>query len=146
MRVLIVEDNAFNAYCLRRLLESLNSAIKVTISSTSLAALAQMHLNAPDLVIIDGHLGNVHELCHGPALADQIFKKYPYVPVIAWTDSKPMREQFATIFKQHHRIMDETCVWSKMVSIERIRKSLVSQVGEWAPVRQQPQYLSAYAG
>lgn len=124
MRVLIVEDNAFNAFCLRRLLESMSTSLLVTIVNNSQAALSAMQINVPDIVIIDGELGahdGIH--CNGPALADAIFQKFPHVPLIAWSDSIVMREAFSTIFKQYNRPFNEHSSWTKVISLERIRKT-----------------------
>ncbi|MDI1352503.1 MAG: response regulator, partial [bacterium] len=94
MRVLIVEDNAFNAFCLRRLLESVMTFGTVTIVNNSRAALSLINNYSPDLVIIDGDLGAFNDglHCNGPELATIILGKYPHLPLIAWSDSIELRE------------------------------------------------------
>lgn len=72
MRVLIVEDSAFNAFCLRRLLESVVASISVTIVNNSQAALSFVNNYCPDIVIVDGDLGaSPDEMnCNGPSLQE----------------------------------------------------------------------------
>lgn len=121
MRVLIVEDNAFNAYCLRRLLESVLIPVDVTLVNHSQAALAFVESNEPDVVIIDGDLAVSDGInCNGPALADMLLAKYPYLPLIAWTNSELMRDAFAQTFKQHKKPFNEHNNWSKVTTAERI--------------------------
>ncbi len=132
MRVLIVEDNAFNAFCLRRLLESVVTSVSVTIVNNSQAALSLVHNNVPDVVIIDGDLGandGVH--CNGPVLADTLLQKYPHLPLIAWSDSLPMREAFSKIFKQHGKPLNEYNTWTKVITIERITKTWAYHFAEF---------------
>ena len=130
MRVLIVEDNAFNAYCLRRLLESASSSIAVTIVSNSQAALSLIYTNMPDLVVIDGDLNAVGDSqCNGPELADILLQKFPHLPLIAWSDSEPMLHAFAQSFKSHGRPFNEYNSWLKMISAERILKTWIYHFG-----------------
>lgn len=132
MRVLIVEDNAFNAFCLRRLFESVLSSLSVTVVNNSQAALTELDHNHPDLVVIDGNLGADDGLhCNGPALADLLLQKFPSLPLIAWSDSEPMRIAFAKIFKQHNKPLNEHKIWTKVVSAERIRKTLNYHFSEY---------------
>jgi CheY-like chemotaxis protein len=126
MRVLIVEDNEFNAFCLRRLVESVMVSGRVTVVNNSNAALSLFYSNPFDLVIIDGGLGAVRgngTYCNGPELAQILLYKYPSLPLIAWTDSTPMRQAFADIFKQHDRPINECTLWNKTVTVETIGKA-----------------------
>lgn len=133
MRVLIVEDNAFNAFCLRRLLESMVANISVTIVNNSQAALTQFNTGYPDMVVIDGDLGASHSelLSNGPELADILLQKFPHLPVIAWTDSDLMREAFALVFKKHDKLFNEYNTWTKVISQERICKTWAFYFGEF---------------
>ncbi|MBI2785544.1 MAG: response regulator [Legionella longbeachae] len=125
MRVLIIEDNAFNAFCLCRLLELVNPSSLVAIVNNSHDALSALEINIPDLVIIDGELSLIDELStHGPQLAAQLLQKYPYLPLIVWSDSEFMRGAFAKVFIQHNRLVNEYNTWTKTVSPECIRKTL----------------------
>ncbi|MCL9684509.1 response regulator [Legionella maioricensis] len=132
MRVLIVEDNAFNAFCLRRLLESVVTSISVTIVNNSQAAMSHINSHLPDMVVMDGDLGLTDELnCSGPALTDALWQKYPYLPIIAWSDSEAMREAFAVVFNQHNKPLNEYNTWTKVISIERICKTWAYYFGEF---------------
>lgn len=133
MRVLIVEDNAFNAFCLRRLLESVTTSLEVTIVNNSQAALLYVANNIPDLVIVDGDLGalNAELHCNGPQLSRLILKKYPHLPLIAWSDSDVMRQDFAVVFEQFDRPYNEYNSWTKVISLERICKTWAYYFGEF---------------
>lgn len=124
MRVLIIEDNAFNAYCLCRLVESVIASVSVNVVTNSRDALSFMDINLPNLVIIDGDLGMVDEWsCHGPQLAALLLQKYPSLPVIAWSDSEFMRGAFAKVFVQNNRLVNEFNTWAKAVSLECVHKT-----------------------
>ncbi|HHF7344596.1 TPA: response regulator [Legionella feeleii] len=124
MRVLIVEDGAFNAFCLTRLLESVCQQAQVTVVGDSLSALNYLRDNTPALVIVDGHLRAGDGLkCNGPALVDAIWQTNPHLPVLAWSDCETMRHAFAEIFKQYNKPFNEHTYWPKVVSHERIRMS-----------------------
>lgn len=124
MRVLIIEDNAFNAFCLSRLLESVIASVSIATVSNSHDALSFIETHVPDLVIIDGELNLVDELCtHGPQLAEIILQKYPHLPLISWSDSEFMRGAFAKVFIQHNRLVNEYNTWVKTVSPESIQKT-----------------------
>ncbi|WP_019215569.1 response regulator [Legionella tunisiensis] len=125
MRVLIVEDGAFNAFCLTRLLEGVCQQAQVTVVRDSLSALNYLTYNTPSLVIVDGYLSAGDGLnCHGPALVDALWQTNPHLPVIAWSDCENMRQAFAEIFKQYNKPFNEYTCWTKVVSHERIRMSL----------------------
>lgn len=126
MRVLIVEDNVFNAYCLRRLLESMMTFIAVTIVNNSQAALSHVNTHFPELLIIDGDLNAAGSeiYCNGPELTAAVLSRYPNLPVIAWTDSEAMRHEFETIFKLYSKTVNHFSVWNKLVSAEHILKSI----------------------
>jgi CheY-like chemotaxis protein len=125
MRVLIVEDNAFNAFCLRRLLESAVASISVTIVHNSKAALSQVNHHAPDMVVIDGDLeaSNDGTQCNGPELAHILLQKYPDLPLIAWSNSDSMRVVFMHVFKHHDKPINEYNTWNKLISVEHISKT-----------------------
>ncbi|WP_298624272.1 response regulator [uncultured Legionella sp.] len=132
MRILIVEDNAFNAYCLRRLLESVVAKVMVTIVNNSQAALSLMNANPADMVVIDGDLGAVQDgYCNGPELAHLLLKKFPLLPLIAWSDSDFMRDEFAVVFNQHLQSLNEYNSWTKAISLERIYKTWAYYFGEF---------------
>lgn len=129
MRVLIVEDNAFNAFCLRRLLESAVSPVTVSIVNSSKAALLLINNHSPDMVVIDGDLGTSEY--NGPELLDVLLKKYSDLPVIAWSDSDAMKEAFARVLSQNDKQMNEYNTWTKIVSRERICKTWAFYFGEF---------------
>lgn len=133
MRILIVEDNAFNAFCLRRLLESVVTSVSVTIVNNSQAALCHIDNNSFDMVVIDGDLGAASDkaYCNGPDLAHLILQKNPLLPIIAWSDSESMREAFALVFKQYDRLYNEYNCWTKVISLERICKTWAYYFGEF---------------
>lgn len=133
MRILIVEDNAFNAFCLRRLLESVVAQVMVTIVNNSQAALSLINSNSPDIVVIDGDLGAAldDQYCNGPELAGLLLKKFPHLPLIAWSDSEYMREAFTLVFNQHHQTLNEYNSWTKVISQERICKTWAYYFGEF---------------
>ncbi len=131
MQVLIVEDSAFNAFCLRRLLESEVTPTVVTIVHDSQAAMSYVNNNVPDMVIIDGDLGATEApYCNGPALTESLLQQYPYLPIIAWSDSETMREDFAVAFMRHDRLLNEYNIWAKVVARDLIRKTWSYYFGE----------------
>ncbi|WP_454784746.1 response regulator [Legionella sp. WA2024007413] len=124
MRVLIIEDNVFNAFCLSRLLESVSAPISIDVVSNSQDALSFIDTHAPDLVIIDGELNLIDEFStHGPQLAAVILQKYPHLPLIAWSDSEFMRGAFAKVFIQYNRLVNEYNTWTKTVNQTCIEKT-----------------------
>lgn len=133
MRVLIVEDNDFNAFCLRRLLESVVTNGTVTIVNNSNAALILFYSKPFDLVIIDGQLGALKKTnyCNGPELAQILLYKYSDVPLIAWTDSLEMRQSFSHIFSQYERAVNDFTFWDKTVTLETICKTWAHYFDEY---------------
>ncbi len=124
MRVLIIEDNAFNAFCLSRLLESVISSVAIDVVSNSQDALSFIDTHVPDLVVIDGELNLIDEFStHGPQLAAVILQKYPHLPLITWSDSEFMRGAFAKVLIQYNRLVNEYNTWNKTVSPECIQKT-----------------------
>lgn len=126
MRVLLIEDNEFNAFCLRRLLESVVQVSSITVVNNSSAALTSLYSHPFDLVIIDGNLGvkcTKDSYCNGPELAHIIFYKYSQINLIAWTDSLLMRKEFSQVFALFDRTLNELNLWDKMVSLEAISKT-----------------------
>ena len=126
MRVLIIEDNEFNAFCLRRLLESVITLGTVTLVNNSNAALALFYSHPFDLVIIDGDLGAARSqgaYCNGPELAQILLHKYPQTTLVVWTDSQQLRQEFSAIFNQYDRQLDYFSLWNKTVSMEFIYKT-----------------------
>ncbi|MGQ3889339.1 response regulator [Legionella sp. CNM-1927-20] len=125
MRVLVVEDSTFNAFCLTRLLQVVYTQINVTVVNDSVQALAYLQNNVPALIILDGDLKASDGLeCNGPALAHTIWSSYKYIPIIAWTNSEIMRQAFADVFRQHNKPFHDYHCWQKIVSLERIAQSL----------------------
>lgn len=125
MRILIIEDSEFNAFCLRRLLESVVSSASITIANTSNEALSLFYSRPFDLAII-GELGPVKSRtvhCNGPELAQILLHKYPNVLLIAWTDSMRMRQEFSYIFNQYNHTLNKFNLWNKTVTIETICKT-----------------------
>lgn len=132
MRVLIVEDNAFNAFCLRRLLESVVTSVTVTIVNNSQDAMHIINNNLPNMVVVDGDLGaSDGTYCNGPELINTLLQKYPHLPIIAWSDSAQMREAFAAVFHQHDKLLNEYNSWTKVISLERICKTWAYYFGEF---------------
>ncbi|QEY53303.1 response regulator [Legionella longbeachae] len=125
MHVLIIEDNAFNAFCLSRILETVIPSVSVTVENNSQDALSAIDNHVPDLVIIDGELNLIDELStHGPQFAAILLQKHPHLPLIAWSDSEFMRGAFAKVFMQNNRKINEFNSWSKTVSPNDIRKTV----------------------
>ncbi|KTC70180.1 two component sensor and regulator histidine kinase response regulator [Legionella birminghamensis] len=125
MQVIIVEDHAFNAYCLTSLLQEVNPQVTVTLITNSLELNDYLSHSHADLIILDGDLGASDGLrCNGPAVADSLLQTNPMIPLIVWTSSPAMRAAFASVFAEHQlRLSDDNC-WPKMVSTDRIRHSL----------------------
>jgi len=125
MHILIVEDSDFNAFCLKRLLESVHQKIQITTVNDSVNALQACENQTFDAIIIDGDLGAGNGLCcNGAALADAIWSKYPQQTLISWTDSDFWRNAFAEVFKQYQKPFNDNYCWPKVVSYDRIRKLL----------------------
>ncbi|KTD22743.1 two component sensor and regulator, histidine kinase response regulator [Legionella lansingensis] len=126
MRVLIVEDNAFNAFCLSRLLTTVDKQLQVAVVNDSLSAINYLAENDVSLVILDGDLGAADGLhCNGPALAEHIWQNDSHFPLIAWSDSECMRNAFVDIFRKYNKPLNDYTCWTKVVSQERIRQSLI---------------------
>lgn len=125
MRVLIVEDNAFNAFCLSRLLQTISKQLKIKVVSESSSALNYLSQYEVSLIILDGNLqGSDYLSRSGPALANIIWSNNPQIPIIAWSDSEDMRVAFAEIFKQHNKVFNEGSCWPKAIDCDFILKSL----------------------
>lgn len=125
MRVLIVEDNAFNAFCLTRLLMLVNKQIQTTVVGDSLSALNYIAQNEVAFIVMDGDLGATDGIyCNGPVLTETIWQQTPQLPIVAWSDSEPLRKAFADVFRQYNKSLNDYTCWSKVVSQERIRQSL----------------------
>lgn len=125
MHVLIVEDNAFNAFCLTRLLQASCQHIKVSVVNNSVNAYNFFLDQVPSFVVLDGCL-SVHDEqhAHGPVLADLIWTAWPKMPVIAWTNCDTTRQTFDAVFKKHKKNFNDIYCWSKVVSQTSIAKSL----------------------
>ncbi|MFA5960671.1 MAG: response regulator [Tatlockia sp.] len=133
MRILIVEDNAFNAFCLTRLLEVMDRQVRVEVVQDSVSALNFLARNRIELVILDGCLEACDGLqCNGPVLASLIWSTNPNQTIVAWSDSESMRLAFAEVFKQYNKRFNEQTCWSKVVSAERIRQSVPFLVAQQA--------------
>jgi CheY-like chemotaxis protein len=124
MRVLIIEDNSFNAFCLSRLLEAVCPQVNISVITNSIDALHATETFNPNLVILDGDLGGGANQYNGPVLADIIMRKYPDKAVVAWTDNAPFRSAFEGVFKAHHRSFNETVMWSKQLSHNDLHQAL----------------------
>lgn len=146
MRVLIIEDNEFNAFCLKRLLESVITRGSVSIANNSNAALALFYSHPFDLVIIDGDLGATRAngaYCNGPELAQILLYKYPQLALVAWTDSQQMRQEFSQVFQQDERAFNEFSLWNKTVTVETICKTWTHYFSEFiGSQRQMPRLVS----
>lgn len=125
MQVLIVEDNAFNAFCLARLLTTVDEHIHITITHNSQSALHCLSKNTISFVIIDGDLGAYDNFySNGPELVKKIWQNIPHLPVVIWSDSEHMRKAFHIVFTYYNKPLNEYTCWKKRVSLERIRQSL----------------------
>lgn len=125
MRVLIVEDNVFNAFCLSRLLTVVDKQVQITIIQDSVEALNLIQESDFSFVVLDGNLGATDGLqCNGPTLADVIWQLKPNLPIVAWTDSEVMRHAFFEVFNRHNKLLNEYNCWTKVVSQERIHQSI----------------------
>jgi CheY-like chemotaxis protein len=131
MHVLIIEDSAFNAFCLTRLMQATCPQIQVTTINNSVDVLNFLEKNTPSLIILDGDLRPQDELhCNGPVLADFIWSSYSsQIPIIAWTDSDTMRLAFAEVFRRHQKPFNDYHCWTKVVSQERIMQTLAHLIG-----------------
>lgn len=125
MRVLIVEDNSFNAFCLRRLLESFIAVDEVTIVNNSHAALSSLYEILPDLVIVGANLGSVDAKshCSGFELSHIILHKYPHLPLIVWLDAQDKYDAFAQLFNRYNRTVNNLTLWPKTISLAHITKA-----------------------
>ncbi|WP_133130658.1 response regulator [Legionella yabuuchiae] len=126
MRVLIVEDNAFNAFCLTRLFEAVCAAAQVTVVTESHDALLKLEQLHPHLIVLDGDLGAEDgRYCNGPVLADLIWRKYPSHAIVAWTDNLLMRRAFAEVFHAHRKPFKDFTMWSKIIPQKQLYQALV---------------------
>lgn len=125
MRILVVEDSPFNAFCITRLLQEANPALEVAIAKNSDEALALLSLEHYSLVVLDGDLGALDgKLCQGPVLALEIQKQYPKLPLVCWTDNAAMRQSFQKVFAIAGIVMDEMYCWNKVIPIANMRSIL----------------------
>ncbi|KTD18031.1 response regulator [Legionella jordanis] len=131
MRVLIVEDNAFNAFCLTRLLTISNKQIQPIVVENSIQALSYLEENDASFVIMDGDLGASDGIyCNGPALVEMIWQQHPSIAIVVWSDSESMRHAFEDVFRKYNKPLNDYTCWTKVVSQERIRQSLTYLTGE----------------
>ncbi|MCP0914757.1 MULTISPECIES: response regulator [Legionella] len=143
MQVLVVEDSPFNAFCLSRLFQLACSNIRVSVALDSEDALRQLRENEPALIILDGNLNAANgQYCNGPALADVIWRNYPNLPIIAWTDCEKMLKGFAEVFKQHDKPFNEYSSWAKVISPAHIRQSLANFAFEFTAEDEQNSALN----
>ena len=132
MHILVVEDSSFNAFCLRRLLESNLQDVDVTHVSDSLQAIKALNNQPFDLAILDGDLNATDGLCfNGPTLADTIIQSHPMLPLIAWSDDASFQKAFVDVFQSHHRLINDASVWPKMVTPNRIINTFQTLFGAW---------------
>lgn len=126
MYILLVEDNSLNASFLSRLLENTSKSTQIRVVDNAFDALMKLTEEQFDCVILDGKLADANKeaVCHGPALANTIWQYYPQMPIIAWTDSKPMQEAFSKVFDACGKASDKRYFWPKKPDIEQISLSL----------------------
>ncbi|WP_367607494.1 response regulator [Legionella sp. W05-934-2] len=134
MNILIVDDNAFGAYCLSRLLSLVNADVSISIVHNSQAALSAIETRQPDWVVLDGDLQAGDGIyCNGPALLDCIWSVYPDISAVVWTDSDAMRLKFAEVFDRYNKPFTEDYCWPKMVKQNRIRRLFQIHQNAFAP-------------
>jgi CheY-like chemotaxis protein len=140
MQLLIVEDNPFNAHCLRRLLEGISRDYQITIVNHSVDALFKLAQQSYDCVILDGHLNDnrTNKACDGPELARILLQSYPAMPIIAWTDALEMSNEFAAVFKAYGKEKTGQFFWPKLPSTEQITADL--QFIDYMPNKQSPSF------
>lgn len=132
MRVLIIEDNTFNAFCLTRLFEAICKQAQVSVVTDSIEALSTLEAFNPHLVILDGDLGAGDGCyCNGPVLADLILRQFPNKALVAWTDNEPMRQAFADVFKTHQKPFNDTTIWSKIMCHNKLYQILAELASEY---------------
>ncbi len=134
MHILIVDDNAFGAYCLSRLLSLVSSEVSISIVHDSEKALVAIEEKQPDWLILDGdlHAGDgIH--CNGPALLDCIWTLHPDLSVVIWTDSDVMRKGFSEVFSRYNKPFTDDFNWPKMVKQSRIRRLFQIHESAYAP-------------
>lgn len=122
MNILIVEDHAFSAFCLSRILESNLECCHVRIAANSVEARAAVRSEDFDLIILDGDLGagdGIH--CNGPALADLLWSENPWLSIVVWSDSEKMSAAFAQVFKRYQKAFNAHFCWPKMVGKARVQ-------------------------
>lgn len=127
MQVLIVEDNAFNAFCMARLFETICSNTEVSVAKNSLEAITNIDAIAPDLVVLDGNLQALDgDQCNGPALADYIWRRCPRMPIVAWTDHEGMIKKFKDVFATHLKPFNEVTAWPKSMDYTKLYQAITT--------------------
>ncbi len=124
MRILIVEDNSFNAFCLSRLLEATIRPAQLQVANDADKALLQLNKFRPDLLILDGDLGKSSHY-NGPMLADKIWTSSSECVIVAWTDNIERDSDFAEVFKRHNKDFDHYTRWSKNVSASELVQAVL---------------------
>lgn len=139
MRILVVEDSPFNAFCMTRLLQEANPALEVSVAKNSDEALISLAKEHCSLAVLDGDLGAVVDggLCQGPVLAVEIQKRYPKLPFVCWTDNAAMRQAFHNVFASVGIVMDNMYCWNKVIPLNEMR-SILAFFGLDAHVQRQP--------
>ncbi len=127
MRVLMVEDSAFNAFCLAQLLENICPGVEALIAKNSLDAIHFMDTSIPDLIVLDGNLEALDSnQCNGPALADFIWRQHPYMPIVAWTSHDEMVKKFKDVFFAHHKPFNDLTCWPKSLDYNRLLQAITA--------------------
>lgn len=125
MRILVVEDSPFNAFCITRLLQEANPALEVAVAKNSEEAMTFLSIAHYSLVVLDGDLGAIDgTLCQGPVLALEIQRRYPKLPLVCWTDNAAMRQAFRKVFASVGISMDDMYCWNKVISLSTMRSIL----------------------
>lgn len=116
MRVLLVEDNSFIAFCLTRFLKEALVDAHVSVVKDADSAYQAVTHDTPDLLILDGHLSDDARAETGPEIADKVWQAFPDMAIVACTDSESMKGAFKTIFERHQKAFDKDSNWPKNIS------------------------------
>lgn len=112
--IVLIEDNAVNVSCFKKLLEGDPSEELVRfVTASNVLEFVKAHHKEITLVVLDGNLPPImfDLACNGPDLAKEIIAFDSTLPIASWTDDVGMLERFRKVFHSasNHYFLAKPC-------------------------------------